>query len=115
MLHETFTDAGPTFGKARSDDAAISSRQYGTSMLGSFDTDWVHHLVRSRFTSDTNALVERISVLVAGADRVDPTGIAEDIRTIIESTFRRFLRASTGRFKPSRGSCARRRQFWSLG
>lgn len=70
-------------GKARSDASCISYlRQYGTSMGSAFKKDWVHHLLRSRLTSDFDCMVNRISSAVADADGVDPAPIAEEIREI---------------------------------
>src|SRR5665647_722317 len=70
-----------TLGKARADQSTVSYlRQYGTSLNLSFKKDWVHHLVRSRFTSDVQALVDRISGAAAKADAADAGIIAEDVR-----------------------------------
>src|SRR5262249_53941780 len=41
-----------TLGKAYSDSSTIAYlRQYGTSMRSAYSQDWVHHLLRSNFTS----------------------------------------------------------------
>jgi glycosyltransferase domain-containing protein len=83
-VHESyFAMRTLTLGKARSDASCISYlRQYGTSMGSAFQKDWVHHLLRSRLTSDFDCMVNRISSAVAEADGVDPAPIAEEIREI---------------------------------
>jgi glycosyltransferase domain-containing protein len=98
LIHEVFHVMRVlTQGKARSDSATIGYlRQYGTSLYSSFKKDWVHHLVRSRFTSDIHALVERISVLAAAADGTDAAVVAEDVRVVLEDKFRQFHWASYG-------------------
>ena len=98
QVHEAFhVMRALTFGKAHSDDATVSYfRQYGTSLYSSFKKDWVHHLVRSRFTSDVHALVERISAVPAAADGADPAAVAEDVRAVLDDKFRQFLWANYG-------------------
>ncbi len=89
-----------TLGKARADQSTVGYlRQYGTSLNSSFKKDWVHHLIRSRFTSDVEALVERISEAAAEADAADVGMIVEDVRTILERKFRQFVWASYGNFQ----------------
>jgi glycosyltransferase domain-containing protein len=86
-----------TMGKAHSDRATISYlRQYGTSLRSSFKKDWVHHLLRSRFTSDVQAMVERISAVIAADDGSDPAVAAEQVRAVLDAKFRQFLGASYG-------------------
>jgi glycosyltransferase domain-containing protein len=101
LVHEVFhVMRALTFGKAHSDDTTVSYfRQYGTSLNSSFKKDWVHHLVRSRFTSDIHALVERIAAIAAAADGVDSAAVAEDIRNVLEGKFRQFFWANYGSFQ----------------
>ena len=89
-VHESyFAMRTLTLGKARSDASCISYfRQYGTSMGSAFKKDWVHHLLRSRFTSDFDCMVNRISSAIAAADGIDPAPIAEEIREIFGSGLR---------------------------
>lgn len=89
-----------TLGKARADQSTVGYlRQYGTSLNLSFKNDWVHHLVRSRFTSDVEVLVNRVSRAAATADGADADAIAEDVRTILEGKIRQFVWASYGSFQ----------------
>lgn len=104
QIHEAFHVMRVlTLGKARADQSTVSYlRQYGTSLNLSFKKDWVHHLVRSRFTNDVQALVERISGAAAkadAADAADASMIAEDVRIILERKFRQFVWASYGNFQ----------------
>lgn len=86
-----------TLGKARSDGSAIAYlRQYGTSQRSSFKHDWVYHLLRSRFTSDFDTMIGRISQLAAGQDGVAAEPIAEELRAICEDWLRDFLRVNYG-------------------
>lgn len=86
-----------TLGKARSEGSTIGYlRQYGTSMQSSLKKDWVHHLLRSRFTSDFAMLIDRISEQAAQADGVDRASVAEMLRRICEDWLREFLRVYYG-------------------
>jgi glycosyltransferase domain-containing protein len=86
-----------TLGKARSDGSTIAYlRQYGTSQRSTFKHDWVHHLLRSRFTSDFDTMIGRISRIAAGKDGVPAGPIAEELRAICEDWLREFLRVNYG-------------------
>lgn len=92
-IHESyFAMRTLVLGKARSNKSCVSYlRQYGTSLGSAFKKDWVHHLLRSRFTTDFDAMVSRISSAVAAADGVDPDPIAEQIRNIFGDGLRILL------------------------
>jgi glycosyltransferase domain-containing protein len=98
QLHEFFCAMRTlTLGKVRSDSVTISYlRQYDTSMRSSYSKDWVHHLLRSNFTSDFHALIDRISDLAAAADGADRGKVAEMLRGICEPWLRDFLRVYYG-------------------
>lgn len=86
-----------TLGKARSDSATISYfRQYWTSLRSAFAKDWVHHLLRNRFTSDFANIVERISDAASRADCLDKEIVAEHLRLYVEPWLRDFLRLNYG-------------------
>jgi glycosyltransferase domain-containing protein len=86
-----------TLGKARSDGSTIGYlRQYGTSQRTSLKRDWVHHLLRSRFTSDFDAMIGRISGIAADKDGVPAGPIAEELREICDDWLRDFLRVNYG-------------------
>ncbi|HEV2642679.1 MAG TPA: TIGR00180 family glycosyltransferase [Candidatus Elarobacter sp.] len=86
-----------TLGKAHSDASSIAYfRQYGTSLRSAFRADWVHHLLRSNFTGDFNALIDRISKIAASTDHGSEERIAEMLRGICEPWLRDFLRANYG-------------------
>lgn len=70
-----------TLGKAKSDPSAFGYfRQYGTSLSLAFRDDWIRHLVRSRFSTDFNDVISRISRLAAVADGIDESLVAEKLR-----------------------------------
>ena len=86
-----------TLGKAHSEGSCIAYlRQYGTSMQTAYDKDWVHHLLRSRFTSDFAAMIGRISEVASAADGADHVQVAEMLRGICEEWLREFLRIYYG-------------------
>lgn len=86
-----------TLGKARSDGSTIAYlRQYGTSMRSSLRKDWVHHLLRSRFTSDFNTMIARISAIAAASDGVDAAQVDEMLRSICDEWLRAFLKVNYG-------------------
>jgi glycosyltransferase domain-containing protein len=98
QLHELFCAMRTlTLGKARSDGSTIGYlRQYGSSLGLSFKKDWVHHLLRSRFTTDFAAIVDRVSRAAAAVDGVDAAPIAEMLRTVSEGWLREFLKIYYG-------------------
>jgi hypothetical protein len=98
-----------TLGKARSDDAAVSYvRQYGTSLYSAYKKDWIHHLLRNRFTSDVDALVERIAAQTAVADGSELATVAEDVRALLEGKFRQIVRANYGSLQEIKRAIRRR-------
>lgn len=98
MLHEWFCGLRTlTFGKARSDPSVIGYlRQYWTTMRSSFAHDWVHHLLRSRFSSDFSAIIDRLSGAAAEIDGADPAEIAEQLRQTFDGWYRGFLQHNYG-------------------
>jgi glycosyltransferase domain-containing protein len=93
MLYEDFFALRAlTLGKAHLDNETISYySQSGTGVSYQPLRDWARHLLRSRFTSDVHAAVERISLAVA-----DDATIAEDVRGILERRYRAFLSNNYG-------------------
>ncbi len=98
QLHELFCAMRTlTLGKARSEASTIAYlRQYATSQGSSFSKDWVHHLLRSNFTSDFTTMIERVADAAASADHVDSRPVAEMLRGICEEWLREFLRVYYG-------------------
>jgi glycosyltransferase domain-containing protein len=98
MLHEWFCGLRTlTHGKARSDPSVIAYlRQYWTSMRSSFPQDWVHHLLRSRFSSEFTIMIDRLSASAAEADGGDPSAIGEELRQTFDAWYRGFLRHNYG-------------------
>jgi glycosyltransferase domain-containing protein len=98
MLHEWFADLRAlTMGKARSDPSVIGYlREYWTSMRTSFSDDWVHHLLRSRFTANFSEMIDRLSKAAADADGGDAAEIAERVRQTFDAWYRGFLRHNYG-------------------
>jgi glycosyltransferase domain-containing protein len=97
-LHELFCAMRAlTLGKVRNDGSTIAYlRQYGTSLGSSFKKDWVHHLLRSRFTDDFATMIERISATAAASDGVDAAPVAEMLRLICDDWLREFLKIYYG-------------------
>ena len=93
MLLEWFSGLRAlTLGKARSDPSTIGYlRQYWTSMRSSFSQDWVHHLLRSRFTVDFTTMIDRLSKAASQADGADTAEIAEKLRQTFDVWYRGFL------------------------
>jgi hypothetical protein len=88
-----------TLGKARSDEATIAYlRQYWTSMRSAFAKDWVHHLLRSRFSSDFSNVIGRIAEKAAFADGVDVNVVKDKIQDEFARWFGEFLRRNYGSF-----------------
>jgi glycosyltransferase domain-containing protein len=98
MLYEWFCGLRTlTLGKARSDPAVIGYlRQYWTSLRSSFAHDWVHHLLRSRFTPDFSTVIDRLSVSAGQADNADGVEIGERLRQTFDVWYRGFLRHNYG-------------------
>jgi glycosyltransferase domain-containing protein len=97
-LHELFCAMRAlSLGKIRSDASTIAYlRQYGSSLGSSFKKDWVHHLLRSRFTTDFAEMIDRVAVSAAQVDRVDAAPVAEILRLICEDWLREFLKIYYG-------------------
>jgi glycosyltransferase domain-containing protein len=98
QLHEKYCAMRTlTLGKARSDPATIAYfRQYWTTLRSAFPKDWVHHLVRSRFSSDFAEILARISREAAAADGADEGALTENLRNDIIAWFGDFLRRNYG-------------------
>jgi glycosyltransferase domain-containing protein len=96
-LHELFCAMRAlTLGKICSDGKTIAYlRQYGTS-LGYYKKGWVHHLLRSRFTQDFDAMIDHISTAAAAVDGVQAAPIAEVLRRICDSWLHEFLKIYYG-------------------
>lgn len=97
-LHELFCAMRAlTLGKVRSEGSTIAYlRQYGSSLGSSFKKDWVHHLLRSRFTTDFAEMIDRISGAAAKAERIDAAPVAEMLRLICEDWLHEFLKIYYG-------------------
>jgi glycosyltransferase domain-containing protein len=86
-----------TLGKARSDAATVAYlRQYWTTLASAFSKDWVHHLLRSRFSIDFSKIVAKVSEAAARADGCDREEVAERVRESIAPWLRDFLRVNYG-------------------
>jgi glycosyltransferase domain-containing protein len=98
MLYEDFFALRAlTLGKAHINNETISYySQAGTGVSYQPLRDWARHLLRSRFTSDAHAVVERISLVVADADGADAATIAEEVRAILECRYGKFLSVNYG-------------------
>jgi glycosyltransferase domain-containing protein len=96
LFEDYFALRALTLGKAHIDSTTVSYySQSGTGISYQPLRDWAHHLLRSRFTSDVDALVTRLAATVINGDR-DPFAIAEDIRSILTKRYREFLSMNYG-------------------
>jgi glycosyltransferase domain-containing protein len=100
QLHEFyFGMRAKSLGKTRLDGALMTyMRQSGTGLTHEYRTDWVAHLLRSRFTSDFSAMLEQISRIVAQLESIDKASFAEEVRQLYGDKMRAELR---DRYRPS--------------
>jgi hypothetical protein len=112
MLHEDFFALRVlTLGKVHANPETISYySQAGTGISYQPLRDWASHLLRSRFTSDAHAAIDRIAAATAEADCTNGGAIAEHVRTILTDRYRNFLMGNYG--LPARVKRAMR-QKWS--
>ncbi|MGB6799660.1 MAG: TIGR00180 family glycosyltransferase [Xanthobacteraceae bacterium] len=98
VLHENFHALRTlTLGKVRTNRATITHfAQILTSLNTQASQDWVHHLLRSCYTSEVHAIAERLSVAVASADGVEAAPVAEDVRGMFERSLRDVLLTNFG-------------------
>jgi hypothetical protein len=98
MVHEDFFALRVlTLGKARiNTDTVTYYSQAATGISYQPLRDWASHLLRSRFTSDAHAAIERIASAAADADGIDAGAIAEQVRTILTDRYRSFLIGNYG-------------------
>jgi glycosyltransferase domain-containing protein len=93
MLYEDFFALRAlTLGKARVSNKTITYySQSGTGISYQPLRDWARHLLRSRFTSDAHALVNRIASVAAEGHAASAASIAEEVTEILECRYRDFL------------------------
>ncbi len=98
VLHENFHALRTlTLGKVRANRATVTHfAQILTSLNTQASRDWVQHLLRSRYTSEVQAIAERLSTAVASADGIAAAPVAEDVRGMLERALREFLWANFG-------------------
>jgi glycosyltransferase domain-containing protein len=95
-----------TLGKARCDSSFFSYwRQYWTSLQlhwtssqSAIRQDFVHYLLRSRFTEDVADVLDRVSHRLAGLDGGNPEEIAERLRDPLERWVRELIRHDFGAY-----------------
>lgn len=98
LLHESFHIMRLlSLGKVHADRTTVSySRQYGTSIAAAANRDWVHSVLRGRFTWNVKALTERLVAAAATPDADNNAEIAEFILATLEGRFRQFVQANYG-------------------
>jgi glycosyltransferase domain-containing protein len=98
MLHEDFFALRVlTLGNTRINTETVSYySQAATGISYQPLRDWAAHLLRSRFTSDAHAAIERIASAAAEADGVSASPIADHVRTILTDRYRSFLTGNYG-------------------
>lgn len=98
MLQENFVALRTlTLGKVHVDRKSVSKySQIDTGISHQLARNWGSHLVRSRFTSDAHAMIERVASAAAEADGADAARVAEDVRSILETYYQRYLFALYG-------------------
>ena len=106
-LYETyFGMRAKSLSKSRFDVTVMSYlRQHGTSMnFHLYHSAWANHLARSRFRTDFDALVDRLSRIVAQTDGVDAATVAEEIRLLygkkLDEHLRYCYRPGRSRYHP---------------
>lgn len=98
MLQENFVALRTlTLGKVHIDKKTVSKySQVDTGIGLQLARNWGSHLVRSRFTFDARAMIERVAAAAAEADGADAARVAEDVRSILEPYYQRYLFALYG-------------------
>jgi glycosyltransferase domain-containing protein len=98
MLHEDFFALRVlTLGKACIKTEAVSYySQAATGISYQPLRDWASHLLRSRFTSEALAVIERIAAAAADGDGAKASAVAEHVRTILTNRYRNFLMGNYG-------------------
>ncbi len=93
MLQENFYALRTlTLGKVHTSKNTVTKYpQAGTGISALPMYNWASHLLRSRFTTDAQAVIERIASAAAGADGACAVAIAEDVRAILESYYQEYL------------------------
>jgi hypothetical protein len=97
MLQENFVALRAlTLGKVHMDTKTVSKYpQTFTGISHQLTRNWASHLLRSRFTTDAQAMISRVaSAAEMGAASVVAT--AEDVRAILESYYHGYLSAICG-------------------
>jgi glycosyltransferase domain-containing protein len=96
MLQENFVALRAlTLGKVHMDQKTVSKYpQTYTGISHQLTRNWASHLLRSRFTTDAQAMISRLSSAVGTAASAAAT--AEDVRTILESYYHGYLSAICG-------------------
>jgi hypothetical protein len=93
-----------TLGKARQDHTVTSYFKQSDTAVGwhwatseaAPSASFVYHLLRSRFSADCSAMIERVSRAVAEADGSDAEEIAEQLRLSAEPFVDRIIRNNYG-------------------
>jgi glycosyltransferase domain-containing protein len=98
LLHEIYFGMRTvTVGKTRLSHQFISClRQAGTGLFHLSRADWAKHLVHSRFTADLDAVVERISEIVAAADGLQAKDFELELRDLFGLKLGNYLRGHYG-------------------
>jgi glycosyltransferase domain-containing protein len=98
MLQENFVALRTlTLGKVHIDKRSVSKySQIDTGISHQLARNWGSHLVRSRFTSDAHTMIERVASAAAEADGADAAQVAEEVRSILEPYYQRYLFALYG-------------------
>jgi glycosyltransferase domain-containing protein len=98
MMYEDFVALRSlTLGKAHiAKEAVTYYSQAGTGVSYQPMRDWARHLLRSRFTSDAQALIERIVAAAAGADPALAKAAEETVRALLERRYGDFLASNYG-------------------
>ena len=93
-----------TLGKARQDQTVTSYFKQSDTAVGwhwatseaAPSASFVYHLLRSRFSADCSAMIERVSCAVAEADGSDAEEIAEQLRLFAEPFVDQIIRNNYG-------------------
>jgi glycosyltransferase domain-containing protein len=97
MLQENFVALRAlTLGKVHMDQKTVSKYpQAYTGISHQLTRNWASHLLRSRFTTDAQAMISRL-VSAVGTGAASAAATAEDVRALLESYYHGYLSAICG-------------------
>jgi glycosyltransferase domain-containing protein len=98
MLQENFCALRTlTLGKVHMNKKTVSKYPQARTGISYRPTrDWASHFLRSRFTTDVHAMIERLASAAAGTNGAVEAAVTGDVRAILESYYQEYLSAIYG-------------------